>query len=228
MLSPPYNIDIKYGNTTKNGKVLSSKGTKYKDNLDEEEYRKMLLQVFNECKRVLKDDGSIWINIKNRYKNGVVQTPSWIENYFTDMFLKNVVIWNFDWGGSTNTRLAPRYEYVYWYTKDLNKYKFNLDDIRLTGSGRNPTDVWYFDRINNMIKKKNNLSHPTIYPIDMIERIIKMSSDEGDTIFDPFLGSGTSVIAAAKLNRKGIGFELDQKYEQEIKSRIKNEIKMGL
>ena len=79
-----------------------------------------------------------------------------------------------------------------------------------------------------LVKKKNNLSHPTIYPIDMIERIIKMSSDEGDTIFDPFLGSGTSVIAAAKLNRKGIGFELDQKYEQEIKSRIKNEIKMGL
>ena len=90
--SPPYNIDIKYGNTTKNGKILSSKGAKYKDNLEEEEYRKMLLQVFNECKRVLKDDGSIWINIKNRYKNGIVQTPSWIENYFTDMFLKNVVI----------------------------------------------------------------------------------------------------------------------------------------
>ena len=60
---------------------------------------------------------------------------------------------------------------------------------------------------------------------NQIERIIKMSSDEGDIILDPFLGSGTSVIAAANLNRKGIGFELDTKYEPEIKSRIKNEIK---
>ena len=58
----------------------------------------------------------------------------------------------------------------------------------------------------------------------MIERIIKMASNEGDSILDPFLGSGTSVVAAAKLGRKGIGFELDNKYKAEILSRINNEI----
>ena len=61
--SPPYNIDISYGNKHINGKVVETKGNKYKDNLDEDEYRKMLDNVFRECKRVLTDDGSIWINI---------------------------------------------------------------------------------------------------------------------------------------------------------------------
>lgn len=64
--SPPYNIDIRYGNKTAKGKVLESKGVKYSDNMDEDEYRTMLSRVFAECKRVVKDDGSIWVNIKNR------------------------------------------------------------------------------------------------------------------------------------------------------------------
>ena len=57
----------------------------------------------------------------------------------------------------------------------------------------------------------------------MIERIIKMSSNAGDTVLDPFLGSGTTVVAAIKLGRKGIGFELDQTYESEILKRIETE-----
>lgn len=64
--SPPYNTDIRYGNKTAKGKVLESKGVKYSDNMDEDEYRTMLSRVFAECKRVVKDDGSIWVNIKNR------------------------------------------------------------------------------------------------------------------------------------------------------------------
>ena len=63
--SPPYNINIKYGNKTSHGKTVESKSTKYSDNLPEEEYRQMLGKVFTECKRVLKPNGSIWINIKN-------------------------------------------------------------------------------------------------------------------------------------------------------------------
>ena len=129
-------------------------------------------------------------------------------------------------------RLSGRYENIIWGVKDLNNYIFNLDDVRvpyitqndkrLTGSGRNPTDVWYFNRVNNVTKKKLNLQHPTIYPADMIERIILMASNENDIVLDPFLGSGTTVAVALKLNRKGIGFELDENYKSEIKSRIEN------
>ncbi|MFR2301600.1 MAG: DNA-methyltransferase, partial [Clostridium paraputrificum] len=95
------------------------------------------------------------------------------------------------------------------------------NDKRLTGAGRNPTDVWYYDRVNNMTKKKYNLQHPTIYPLPMIDRIIKMSSNEGDTVLDPFAGSGTTLVAANLLNRNAIGIELDEKYKAEIEMRLK-------
>ena len=76
-----------------------------------------------------------------------------------------------------------------------------------------------------MTKQKLNLSHPTIYPLEMIERIVKMSTNEGDTILDPFLGSGTTLLAAKNLNRNGIGFEIDKNYESEIQQRLQNEYK---
>ena len=74
-----------------------------------------------------------------------------------------------------------------------------------------------------MTKKKLGLKHPTIYPLPMIIRILKMSSDPGDTILDPFVGSGTSLVAAKLLDRNGIGFEIDEKYADEIEMRLKQE-----
>ena len=124
--SPPYNIDIQYGNKTEKGSILESKGIKYADKMDEDDYRQMLFTVFSECKRVLKKNGSAWINIKNRYDNGIVVPPFWILDLFQDMYLKNLIVWNFDWGGSTNKRFAPRYEFVFWFVKDKNNYTFNL------------------------------------------------------------------------------------------------------
>lgn len=228
--SPPYNIDIKYGNSTKHGKVLSSKGIKYKDDLNETEYKAMLLNVFNECKRVLKDDGSIWINIKNRYKNGVITTPSWIENYFTDMFLKNVVIWNFDWGGSTNKRLAPRYEYIYWYTKDINNYKFNLDNIKIPAlnyrpdryksQNKNPSDVWRISMVSGNFAERT--SHPAQYPEKLVERIILAGTNKNDIVLDPFMGSGTTAVVAKKLNRFYLGYEIVKDYIDISNERLKN------
>ena len=117
--SPPYNIGISYGNTWKNGVKTESKGKKYSDQKEEQEYRQMLRKVIEETKRVLKDDGQIFFNIKNRYNDGVITPPFWIMEYFQDMYLKNIIIWNFDWGGSTSKRFCSRYEYVFWFTKKV-------------------------------------------------------------------------------------------------------------
>ena len=116
----------------------------------------------------------------------------------------------------------------------MKNYVFHLDDIRIPyitqndkrlegGTGRNPTDVWYFDRVNNMTKDKLNLTHPTVYPLPMIIRILKMSSDPGDTILDPFAGSGTSLVAAKILGRNAIGLELDGRYKDECERRLASE-----
>jgi DNA modification methylase len=218
--SPPYNIDIKYGNKQKNGRVVASKGLKYKDKLPEEEYKKLLENVFSECKRVLKDNGSVWINIKNRYVDDRIIPPFWILDYFSDLYLKNIIIWNFDWGGSSNKRFSPRYEYVFWFTKQKNDYVFNLDSVKLPALNyrpdrfktqeKNPSDVWYLQMVSGNYPERT--SHPAQYPEELIERIIKVGSNEGDIILDPFLGSGTTARVAKDLNRNYFGYEIEPEY----------------
>jgi adenine-specific DNA-methyltransferase len=160
-------------------------------------------------------------------------------------YLRNKIIWHFNNMQNCVNRLSGRWEAVLWFVKDIDNYVFNLEDIRLPyitkndkrlegGTGRNPTDVWnfddpesdfwYFNRVNNMTKNKMGLTeHPCIYPLAMIERIIKMSSNIGDTVLDPFLGSGTTIVAAQKLDRKGIGYELEPKFDEIIQKRLKQE-----
>lgn len=219
--SPPYNIGKPYG--------------KYNDKITLEEWKKLINDVTKEIYRVLKPNGSFFLNLSPipLGKDKEILPLPYIgydilkENNFK---IKNIITWTFNNMQNCTNRLSGRYENIIWGVKDLNNYVFNLDDVRvpyitqndkrLTGSGRNPTDVWYFDRVNNMTKKKLELTHPTIYPLPMIIRILKMSSNPGDTILDPFAGSGTSLVAAKILGRKAIGFELDKKYEAECNKRL--------
>jgi len=227
IISPPYNIKKQYG--------------KYVDNVEFSEWKKLIEETCVEIFRVLKPNGSFFLNLSPiPYGSDKEILPLPYVGYEITQKcgfkLRNMITWTFNNMQNCTNRLSGRYENILWCVKDLKNYVFNLDDVRIPyitkkdkrlvgGPGRNPTDVWYFDRVNNMTKKSNNLKHPTIYPIDMIERIIKMSSNIGDTVLDPFLGSGTTVVAAAKLGRKGIGFELDQQYEEEIKGRIDKEVR---
>lgn len=226
--SPPYNIDIQYGNKTVKGKISESKGVKYNDNLSEEDYRLMLDKVFSECKRVVSDTGSIWINIKNKCKNGIVIPPFWIQDYFQDMYLKNLIVWNFDWGGSTNKRFAPRYEFVFWFVKDKNNYTFNLDDVKVPALNyrpdryksqmKNPTDVWKISMVSGNFEERT--SHPAQYPEELIERIILSGTNEGDVVLDPFMGSGTTAVVAKKLGRHYLGYETVNEYCEIAHKRI--------
>lgn len=225
--SPPYNIAKNYG--------------KYKDDVGLEEWKNLIDEVTKEVYRVLTDDGSFFLNLSPipYGKDKEILPLPYIgydivkQNKF---YLKNMITWHFNNMQNCTNRLSGRYENIIWAVKDMKNYIFNLDDVRipyitkndkrLTGKGRNPTDVWYYDRVNNMTKNKLGLTHPTVYPLDMIERIIKMSTNEGDTILDPFLGSGTSLVAAKRLGRNGIGFELDEKYKIEIEKRLENEVEI--
>ena len=223
--SPPYNIDNPYGT--------------YKDKIALNDWESLLRDVTKEVCRILTPDGSFFLNLSpvpyGKDKE-ILLLPFIGYQIFKDsgLYLRNMITWTFNNMQNCTNRLSGRYENVLWGVKDLNNYIFNLDDIRVPyitkndkrlegGTGRNPTDVWYFDRVNNMTKKKLKLQHPTVYPLPMIERIIKMSSHPGDTILDPFVGSGTSLVAAKKLHRKAIGFEIDAKYADEIEMRLDEE-----
>lgn len=223
--SPPYNIGKKYG--------------KYSDKISLEEWKELINDVTKEIYRILKPNGSFFLNLSPiplRNDKEILPLPYigydiMKENNFK---IRNIITWTFNNMQNCTNRLSGRYENIVWGVKDLNNYIFNLDEVRIPyitkndkrlvgGIGRNPTDVWYFDRVNNMTKKKLDLTHPTIYPLPMIVRILKMSSNIGDTILDPFAGSGTSLVAAKILNRKAIGFELDTKYKNECERRLATE-----
>ena len=228
--SPPYNIDISYGNKWKNRRIVSSKGKKYADKQSEADYRKMLGKVIKETKRVLKDDGQIWFNIKNRYENCVIQPPFWIMEYFKDMYLKNIVIWNFDWGGATQKRFCSRYEYVFIFTKNKDKYTFNLDDVKIPALNyrpdryksqlKNPTDVWKISLVSGNSPERTE--HPSQYPEELVERIIKVGTHEGDLVLDPFMGSGTTAVVAKRLNRRYVGYEIEPEYIEIANKRLEN------
>jgi DNA modification methylase len=218
--SPPYNIDINYGNKWVDGKIVNSKGKKYTDNIVEEEYRLMLKKVIEETKRVLKDDGQLWFNIKNRYNNDNMTPPFWIMEYFQDMYLKNIIIWNFDWGGSTNKRFCSRYEYVFFFTKHKSNYTFNLEDVKIPALNyrpdryksqlKNPTDVWKMSLVSGNSQERTE--HPAQYPEELIERIIKAGTNPGDLVLDPFMGSGTTAVVAKKLGRDYVGYETEEEF----------------
>ena len=227
--SPPYNIGKPYG--------------KYNDKIELEDWKSLIREVTHEIYRVLKPNGSFFLNLSpipyGKQKEILPLPFIGYDIMKSENFqIRNIITWTFNNMQNCINRLSGRYENIIWGVKDIDNYIFNLDDIRIPyitqndkrlegGTGRNPTDVWYFNRVNNMTKKSLGLSHPTVYPLDMIERIVKMSTNEGDWVLDPFLGSGTTAVAALKLNRKAVGFELDSSYEDEIEKRIKIESKLN-
>ncbi|WP_207205279.1 DNA-methyltransferase [Methanolobus psychrotolerans] len=234
--SPPYNLNKDY--------------LTYSDNIELDEWKNLIRDITKEIHRVLTPDGSFFLNVSpipDKKTKEIIPLDSicWEIGKECGFYLRNKVIWHFNNMQNCTLRLSGRWEAVLWFVKDINNYVFNLQDIKIpcitkndkrfnADAGRNPTDVWpidmendnfwYFDRVNNMTKKKLGIeAHPCIYPIPMIERIVKMSTNKNDWILDPFLGSGTTSVVAKKLERNSIGFELDVNYKPIIEKRLENE-----
>ena len=122
--------------------------------------------------------------------------------------------------------------------KNQDNYKFNLDDIRdpnvkypnqkkngklkCNPLGKNPSDVWQISKVTSGKNRssKERTEHPAQFPLEMIDRIIKAGSNNRDLVIDPFMGSGTTAIAALKNGRKVIGFEVNSDYVKIIANRI--------
>lgn len=223
--SPPYDIGKVYG--------------KYQDKVGLDSWLDMLDEVVGQISRILTPDGAFFLNLSpvpvGTYKE-IIPLPFYGYELIKKhgLFLRNMITWTFNNMQNCTNRLSGRYENILWAVKNLDDYVFHLDDVRIpylsqndkrlpVSGGRNPTDVWYFDRVNNMTKKRLGLTHPTVYPLAMIVRIIKMASDKGDMVLDPFSGTGTTLVAARILGRNGIGFELDRKYKDEFCRRIDTE-----
>ena len=222
--SPPYNL----------GKAYESKSS-LKEYISSQEH------VIRECVRVLHDQGSICWQVGNYVNNGeIVPLDAILYPLFQShgLKLRNRIIWSFGHGLHCRKRLSGRYETINWWTK-TDKYKWDLDPIRVPAKypnkrhfkgpnagklscnpkGKNPTDVWEFPNVKNNHPEKT--SHPCQYPVELVERLVLAMTDEYDAVFDPYVGVGSSVIAALKHNRAAYGCDIVQEYVDIANERIR-------
>lgn len=212
--SPPYNISKSYERRTQ---------------LDE--YLRAQEKVIAECARLLHKNGSICWQVGNHVDDGeifpldVILYPLFKKH---GLKLRNRIVWHFEHGLHCKQRLSGRYETIMWFTRE--RYTFNLDAIRVPSKypgkkyykgpkagklscnplGKNPGDVWVIPNVkNNHIEKT---VHPCQFPVELVERLVLALTDLGDAVFDPYMGVGSSVIAAAKHGRVGYGVDKVKKY----------------
>ena len=179
------------------------------DNMPEEEYEKWQIEILNECYRVLKDDGSIFYNHKNRIKaHNVISPYKWL--YKTKLLIRQEIVW--DRSASCTTapiRWLPTTERIYWLTKTSKPRFYRKADTK------HKSEVW-------KIGMERNNPHPAPYPIEIVDTILdNIPSDEPFLVLDPFMGSGTTAIAALQHHHNYIGFEKFQEYVDMANERIK-------
>ena len=188
-----------------------------------------MYQVWQECFNKLKDNGSMWININVRVRNN---KPIYLPKLFIEQCkkigfkFKGILIWHKSSGIPTNVKnIVDRHEYVLIFTKgkqdELKSFKCDeFSDYK--NDELNGGLIWNINRKAGSVGKKT--IHPAIYPTELINRIIKISTHKGDIVLDPFLGSGTSLIAALNNTRNFVGYEFNEGFRELMISRFKKEI----
>jgi adenine-specific DNA-methyltransferase len=213
--SPPYNL-----------------GKEYEKRLKLEKYLEEQAKVIRECVRVLSPSGSICWQVGNFVNKGeIVPLDIALYSIFSELGLKlrNRIIWHFEHGLHCSNRFSGRYETVNWFTKS-DDYKFNLDPVRipqkypgkkhfkgpkagqLSGNplGKNPGDVWTIPNVKSNHVEKTE--HPCQFPVELVERFVLSMSAKDDWVLDPFMGVGSSLVAAYRHERRAVGAELMKNY----------------
>lgn len=227
--SPPYNI-----------------GKSYEKRSPLEQYVKDQAQVISECVRLLHPNGSICWQVGNHVQKGEIFPLDLVLYHLFKhhgLKLRNRIIWHFEHGLHCSKRLSGRHETIMWFTKS-DDYTFNLDPIRvpskypqkkyykgpkagqLSGNplGKNPSDVWVFPNVKNNHVEKT--IHPCQFPVELVERLVLSMTNEGESVFDPYMGVGSSVIGALKHGRMGYGCDVVKEYVDVAWERI-HELRSG-
>jgi site-specific DNA-methyltransferase (adenine-specific) len=217
---PPFNLKKKYNSN--------------KDSLELQEYLNWCEQWIREMVRITKITGSIFLH----------NIPKWL-TYYTTILNKNAHFKHWiSWDAPTSPMgktLQPSHYGILFYVKDVKINKFyeiryphkrcrKCDYLHKDYGGKKAglhpfgpllSDVW--TDIHRIKHNKYRDEHPCQLPVHLLERIILMSTDEKDVVLDPFSGTGTTALAAKRLGRNFIGFELDKEYAQVSENRLQQE-----
>ena len=224
-------------------------GKAYEDpHNDIESFKKQHINLFDELYRVVKPGGSVcWQVGYHISEKCVVPLDCIIYDIFTThsekleypFILRNRIIWTFGHGLNSTNRFSGRHETIMWFTKGEQTI-FNLDDVRvpqkypgkryykgpnkgqLSGNplGKNPSDVW--DIPNVKAKHVEKTDHPCQFPVALPQRLIKALTLPNALVLDPFMGAGTTGVAALIEGRRFVGSELLQEYYDISTERIKD------
>lgn len=183
------------------------------DNMPEQKYQQWQIEILKECYRVLKDNGSMFYNHKNRIVRGEgrISTPyEWLLK--TPFNIRQEIIW--DRKSSPNVhpnRYLPTTEKIYWLSKTVRPDFMRNKEIEWKG------EVW-------QVPFEINTEHPAPFPVGLVDNILKCIPNDGTkVVLDPFMGSGTTAISAINNNFKFIGFELFQEYVDMANERIQKQ-----
>lgn len=206
---PPYNLSKDYGNN--------------QDKLKFDEYLCFSQKWLAEAKRVLTDDGTIYVFMGMRY-------ISYIYNILEQdlgMTFNSWITWFYTQGTGKTKGFSPRHDDILMFTKHPRKFLFHIDDVRIPQKfyrsvnnmrGANPGNVWEFSHMHYC--NKNRKKHPTQKPEGLFERMILASSDPGDVVLDPFVGSGTTLRVCQQTDRVGIGIDINPEYINMTRNRL--------
>ncbi|MCD6436061.1 MAG: DNA adenine methylase [Clostridiales bacterium] len=233
---PDNSVDISFADPPFN---LKKKYSKYEDDLEENIYLEWCKEWMFEIVRVTKDSGSIFIHNVPKWSIQFAYYLSSISDF------KNWISWKALTGPPNRRNLQPTHYVFLYFAKNLK------NNIAYAVRGKHPRcrkcnylhkdyggkksiihpfgpllgDVW--TDIYRCRHKKTRDSHPCQLPIHLLERMILMSTNEGDIVLDPFIGTGTTGIAAKRLGRQYIGFDNSLEYVEIAKKKIKNEIELS-
>lgn len=211
-IDPPYNIGKKFDNT-------------FDKWSSDEEYLNWCYKWIDVCIDKLKKTGSMYIMTSTQFM------PYFDIYIRSKMTILSRIVWNYDSSGvQAKNYYGSMYEPILYCVKDKKNYCFNPDDILVeakSGAQRHlidyrkaipapynskkvPGNVWNFPRVRYRMDEYEN--HPTQKPVALLERIIKASSNKGDTVLDPFSGTFTTSFVADSLGRKSIGIDISEEY----------------
>ena len=222
---PPYNLQLK----NKLIRPDRSKVNAVNDEWDQFEsfkaYDVFTVNWLKECKRVLKKNGSIWVI--GSYHN-IFRVGAKIQDL--GFWILNDVIWNKNnpMPNFRGTRFTNAHETLIWASKSKkSKYTFNYQSLKCLNDDLQMRSDWTFPICNGKerLKKNGKKVHSTQKPEAILHRIILATTNKGDVILDPFLGTGTTAAVAKKLGRKYFGIEKDKKYFKAANERI-NKVKI--
>ena len=230
---PPFNIGYDYD--------------VYEDRKGAEEYMAWTQKWMTGVKEALKPNGTFWLAIGDDFAAEL----KILAQRDLGFCCRSWVIWYYTFGVNCTKKFSRSHTHLFHFVKNPKNFTFNADairvpsarqtvyaDVRAVPKGRLPDDtwllrpqdvdggfspdenVWYFPRVCGTFKERAGF-HGCQMPEQLLARIIRVSSNPGDLVLDPFAGSGSTLAVAKKLNRDWLGFELSENYADRVRPRLK-------